>query len=44
MSARGVPYFIFNRRQALSGAQPAEVLLRAMEQTLEQDAAGSQSA
>ena len=26
MSARGVPYFIFNRRQALSGAQPAEVL------------------
>lgn len=44
MSARGVPYFIFNRRQALSGAQPAEVLLRAMQQTLEQDATGSQSA
>lgn len=44
MNARGVPYFIFNRRQALSGAQPAEVLLRAMQQTLEQDAAGSLSA
>lgn len=44
MSARGVPYFIFNRRQALSGAQPAEVLLQAMQQALAPDVAGSQSA
>lgn len=44
MGARGVPYFIFNRRQAVSGAQPAEVLLQAMQQALAQDAAGSQSA
>ncbi|VVQ24130.1 DsbA family protein [Pseudomonas fluorescens] len=41
MGARGVPYFIFNRRQAISGAQPAEVLLQAMQQALAQDAAGS---
>jgi predicted DsbA family dithiol-disulfide isomerase len=40
MGARGVPYFIFNRRQAVSGAQPAEVLLQAMQQALAQDAAG----
>ena len=44
MGARGVPYFIFNRRQAVSGAQPAEVLLQAMQQALAQDVAGSQSA
>ena len=29
----GVPYFIFNRKVALSGAQPAEVLLDAMEKS-----------
>lgn len=29
----GVPYFIFNNRVALSGAQPPEVLLDAMEQS-----------
>nr|WP_178117871.1 DsbA family oxidoreductase [Pseudomonas sp. R5(2019)] len=44
MGARGVPCFIINRRQAVSGAQPAEVLLQAMHQALAQDAAGSQSA
>ncbi|MCY1400856.1 DSBA-like thioredoxin domain protein [compost metagenome] len=43
MGARGVPYFIFNRRQAVSGAQPAEVLLQVMQQALA-GAAASQSA
>jgi predicted DsbA family dithiol-disulfide isomerase len=28
----GVPFFIFNRRLAVSGAQPSEVLLEAMQQ------------
>lgn len=28
----GVPFFVFNRRRALSGAQPVEVLLAAMQQ------------
>ncbi|WP_223443409.1 DsbA family oxidoreductase [Pseudomonas sp. BF-R-19] len=44
MGARGVPYFLFNRRQVVSGAQPAEVLLQAMHQALAQDVTGSQSA
>ena len=30
----GVPYFIFNSKVALSGAQPPEVLLQAMEQSV----------
>ena len=30
-SAHGVPLFVFNQRQALSGAQPPEVLLAAMQ-------------
>jgi len=30
----GVPYFIFNQKVALSGAQPADVLLDAMEQSV----------
>jgi predicted DsbA family dithiol-disulfide isomerase len=44
MGAKGVPYFIFNRRQAVSGAQPAEVLFQMMQQALGQDAVGSPSA
>ena len=28
----GVPFFVFDRRLALSGAQPAEVILQALEQ------------
>jgi predicted DsbA family dithiol-disulfide isomerase len=28
----GVPFFVFNERLAVSGAQPPEVLLGAMEQ------------
>ncbi|WP_449431929.1 DsbA family oxidoreductase [Pseudomonas putida] len=39
MGARGVPYFVFNRRQAVSGAQPAQVLLQAMQQALERSPA-----
>ncbi|MES2868697.1 MAG: DsbA family oxidoreductase [Pseudomonadota bacterium] len=44
MGAKGVPYFIFNRRQAVSGAQPAEVLLQAMQQALAQGVEGSHTA
>lgn len=32
--ASGVPLFVFNQRQAVSGAQPAEVLLAALQQGL----------
>ena len=31
----GVPFFIFNRRVGVSGAQDAEILLQAMEQAIE---------
>ena len=31
----GVPFFVFNHRLALSGAQPPELLLRSMHQALE---------
>lgn len=31
----GVPYFVFNRKLALSGAQPAQVLVDAMQQALQ---------
>ena len=30
----GVPFFVFDSRYALSGAQPAETILAAMEQTV----------
>ena len=33
----GVPFFIFNRRVGVSGAQEADVLLQAMEQSLQAD-------
>ncbi|MCU0804144.1 MAG: DsbA family oxidoreductase [Burkholderiales bacterium] len=32
IGVQGVPFFIFNRRLAVSGAQPAEVLVEAMRQ------------
>jgi predicted DsbA family dithiol-disulfide isomerase len=32
LGVEGVPFFIFNRRLAVSGAQPSEVLLEAMKQ------------
>jgi len=34
----GVPFFIFNRKLGVSGAQDAEVLLEAMEQAAKQEA------
>ena len=34
----GVPFFIFNRRVGVSGAQESETLLDAMEQSLKQSA------
>lgn len=34
MAGSGVPYFVFDRRLAVSGAQPAEVLLGAMTEAL----------
>ena len=34
MGAHGVPYFVFDRRLAVAGAQPAEVLLGAMAEAL----------
>jgi predicted DsbA family dithiol-disulfide isomerase len=34
----GVPFFIFNRRVGVSGAQESEALLEAMEQSLKQSA------
>jgi predicted DsbA family dithiol-disulfide isomerase len=40
----GVPYFVFDHRLAVSGAQPAEVLLGAMHKALAHSAAVSQSA
>ena len=32
LGVTGVPFFVFNQRLAVSGAQPSEVLLEAMEQ------------
>jgi predicted DsbA family dithiol-disulfide isomerase len=38
----GVPFFIFNQRLALSGAQPPEVIVEAMEKAREELAATPQ--
>ena len=38
MGVTGVPFFIFNNRLAVSGAQPAEVLVQAMRQAMETEA------
>jgi len=43
-AAGGVPHFILDRRKAVSGAQPAEVLLAAMHEALAHSAALGQSA
>ena len=43
MGVEGVPYFIFNQRLALSGAQPPEVIVEAMEKAREELAATPQS-
>jgi predicted DsbA family dithiol-disulfide isomerase len=38
IGVNGVPFFVFDRRLAVSGAQPADVLLGALEQALGADA------
>ena len=38
IGVNGVPFFVFDRRLAVSGAQPADVLVGAMEQALGADA------
>jgi predicted DsbA family dithiol-disulfide isomerase len=37
LGIRGVPFFVFNRKYGISGAQPSEVLLQALQQTLEEE-------
>jgi predicted DsbA family dithiol-disulfide isomerase len=37
MGIQGVPFFIFNSRIALSGAQPADVIVQAIQQAMQQD-------
>lgn len=37
IGVEGVPFFIFNQRLALSGAQPPEVIVEAMEKAQEED-------
>lgn len=39
LGVEGVPFFIFNRRIAVSGAQPEEMLLQAMQRALEEPVA-----
>ncbi|MEO8164093.1 MAG: DsbA family oxidoreductase, partial [Betaproteobacteria bacterium] len=42
IGVEGVPFFIFNQRLALSGAQPPEVIVEAMEKAREEVAATPQ--
>jgi predicted DsbA family dithiol-disulfide isomerase len=42
LGVEGVPFFIFNRRYAVSGAQPPEAILDVMEKTQEELAAAPQ--
>ncbi len=42
IGVEGVPFFIFNQRLALSGAQPPEVIVEAMEKAREELAAAPQ--
>jgi len=42
IGVEGVPFFIFNQRLALSGAQPPEVIVETMEKALEEVAATPQ--
>ncbi len=37
LGIRGVPFFVLNRKYGISGAQPSEVLLQALQQTWEED-------
>ena len=42
LGVEGVPFFIFNRRYAVSGAQPPEAILDVMEKAQEELAAAPQ--
>jgi protein disulfide-isomerase len=42
LGVEGVPFFIFNRRHAVSGAQPPEAILEVMEKAQEELAAAPQ--
>jgi predicted DsbA family dithiol-disulfide isomerase len=44
IGVQGVPFFIFDRRLAASGAQPADALLAAMEEALAGQASGTSGA
>jgi predicted DsbA family dithiol-disulfide isomerase len=35
LGIRGVPFFVLNRKYGISGAQPSEVLLQALQQMWE---------
>jgi predicted DsbA family dithiol-disulfide isomerase len=37
LGIRGVPFFVLNRKYGISGAQPSEVLLQALQQTWEEE-------
>jgi predicted DsbA family dithiol-disulfide isomerase len=37
MDVRGVPYYVFNRKYAVSGAQPSEVFLNALEKVWQEE-------
>jgi len=37
LGVRGVPYFVLNRKYGISGAQPSEVFLKALNQVWEED-------
>jgi predicted DsbA family dithiol-disulfide isomerase len=43
LGVQGVPFFVFNRRLGVSGAQEPTLLLRAMETALDEPAASEQS-
>jgi predicted DsbA family dithiol-disulfide isomerase len=36
VGAQGVPFFVFDKKYALSGAQPAEIFLQALQQSFEE--------
>jgi predicted DsbA family dithiol-disulfide isomerase len=41
LGVTGVPFFVFDRRYAVSGAQPPEVLAQALERAWAEEATGA---
>jgi predicted DsbA family dithiol-disulfide isomerase len=41
LGVRGVPFFVLNRKYAISGAQPMEVFMQALEKVWEEENANS---